>query len=402
MKLQYCRQPEREQDGLFSKLMASLRTFDWLQIGIILFLLAVSLTFIHSTDMHSATGQEFFWKQVRWIAMGGTLYLLVANINYRHFMFAAVPAFFCCLILLILVLIPGIGVEVFAARRWLNVPGLGMRLQPSEFMKLTLILVVSTILANRKFNINRISHLCLLLGILALPLALIYIEPDLGMTLLIAMVCGGIIFVSTLKWRTILLYGALFVVVLCGVGVNEYFQFKPLLKEYHIKRIRVFLDPESATSDESYNVRQSRLAVGSGGMWGKGIGEGTQNRLGYLPQTVSNNDFIFSVIAEETGFAGVMVLIFAELLLGYTVFRTAFFATDPFGRYLATGVGCMVFWHCFVNMGMTVGMAPVTGLPLPFVSYGGSFMMVGMAALGIAQSVYRFGRNEEEDGSYEE
>ena len=133
-------------------------------------------------------------------------------------------------------------------------------------------------------------------------------------------------------------------------------------------------------------------SVGSGGLSGKGIGKGTQNELGFLPQTVANNDFIFSVLAEETGFTGAFALISLYTMLLYSVLRTAFL-TSSYGRYLAVGIGTMLFCHIFINIGMNIGIAPITGLPLPLVSYGGSFVLTSMATLGIMQSVYRF-RND--------
>ena len=224
----------------------------------------------------------------------------------------------------------------------------------------------------------------------ALPFLLIVREPDLGSSLILLPIFVVILFTAGLKWRYILLAG-LTAGILGGAAVlNEAMQIRPMLKEYQRDRIRVFLNPELDRTDTGYNSYQARLAVGSGGLTGKGIGEGTQNTLGFLPQTVSNNDFIFSVIAEEVGFLGCLLLIAAYLALFYSIIRTAFLTTDPFGRYLAVGIGSIIFSHCFINIGMSIGLAPVTGLSLPFVSYGGSFMLMGLAACGLLQSVYRY------------
>jgi rod shape determining protein RodA len=163
---------------------------------------------------------------------------------------------------------------------------------------------------------------------------------------------------------------------------------RTLLKSYQKKRLRVFFKPNEDISNSGHNVYQSRLAVGAGGVWGKGIGNGTQNAWGYLPQTVSNNDFIFSVIAEETGFMGCLLLLAGYVVFFYSIFRTALKAPS-FGRLIAIGMGTMFFCHTYINIGMCIGLAPVTGLPLPFVSYGGSFFLMGMICMGILQSIYR-------------
>ena len=170
-----------------------------------------------------------------------------------------------------------------------------------------------------------------------------------------------------------------------------------MLRPYHKARIHVFLKPDSDPLNKGWNQRQSELAVGSGGLTGKGFMQGTQNQLGYLPQTVSNSDFIFSVIAEETGFLGSALLLIMYTVLMISIFRTALIAPDDFGRYLCTGIGAVLALHSIVNIGMSVRLMPVTGLPLPLVSYGGTFMLATMSCLGIVQSVYaRRNRNLQE------
>ena len=174
-----------------------------------------------------------------------------------------------------------------------------------------------------------------------------------------------------------------------ALAANELLEIKPLLKNYQRERIKTFLNPERDLANGGYNAYQSRLAVGSGGLLGKGLGQGTQNLLGFLPQSVSNNDFIFSVLAEETGFVGAMALLTAYILLLYTILRSAFFAQDSFARQSGIGIAVLIFVHLFINIGMSVGVTPITGLPLPFLSYGGSFVVSMMLALGFMQSVYR-------------
>ena len=201
-----------------------------------------------------------------------------------------------------------------------------------------------------------------------------------------------VVFSAGLSWKKLLIALALLTVLGGIVVANEIWEYKPLLRPYQKERILVFLDPERDQLKSGYNVHQSKLAVGSGGRYGKGVGEGTQNRLGFLPRTVSNNDFIFSVIAEECGFAGVtgLLIVYAGLL--FSILHTAWIAEDDFGRLFALGTAAMFFTHLFINIGMCVGLVPVTGLSLPFVSYGGSFIISGMTALGLLQAIRRSAR----------
>lgn len=365
---------------------------DFIQIGALLFLIGTGLLFIYSTGAqvggdHAAS---FFFRQLRWIGAGGVLWLFCTLIDYRKIQYRILAVLFYLVTTVLLVLVLFIGVKVYGATRWLSIAPLGMRLQPSEFCKLALVMVLSAMFASPMFKVNRLPCLLLGAGTVALPFVLIVREPDLGSALILLPIYLAILFTAGLKWRYILLAGVA-VCILGGAAVlNEAMQFRPMLKEYQRDRIRVFLNPELDRTDTGYNSYQARLAVGSGGLTGKGIGEGTQNTLGFLPQTVSNNDFIFSVIAEEVGFLGCLLLLAAYLALFYSIIRTAFLTVDPFGRYLAVGIAGIFFTHCFINIGMSIGLAPVTGLSLPFVSYGGSFMLMGLAACGLLQSVYRY------------
>jgi rod shape determining protein RodA len=213
-------------------------------------------------------------------------------------------------------------------------------------------------------------------------------EPDLGSALIIPPIVAFILFISKLKIKYIV-GGIVAGIVFFSVEVfNEAYQVYPLLKKYQVERILVFLDPERDPENRGWNQLQSELAVGSGGLTGKGFMQGTQNTLGFLPQTVSNTDFIFSVIAEETGFIGAVSIILCYILLFFSALRTSVYARDRFGKYVAAGIAAIIFSHSIVNIGMSIRMMPVTGLPLPLVSYGGSFMVSSMLYLGILQSIY--------------
>ena len=375
----------RSRSGFRPRLADFASGIDFIQIGALLCLIGTGLLFIYSTGAqiggdHAAS---FFFRQLRWIGAGGILWLFCSLIDYRKIQYRILAVLFYLVTIVLLVLVFFIGVKVYGATRWLSIAPLGMRLQPSEFCKLALVMVLSAMFASPMFKVNRLPCLLLGAGTVALPFVLIVREPDLGSALILLPIYLAILFTAGLKWRYILLAGVAISILGGAVVLNEAMQFRPMLKEYQRDRIRVFLNPELDRTDTGYNSYQARLAVGSGGLTGKGIGEGTQNTLGFLPQTVSNNDFIFSVIAEEVGFLGCLLLIAAYLALLYSVVRTAFLTVDPFGRYLAVGIGSILFTHCFINIGMSIGLAPVTGLSLPFVSYGGSFMLMGLAACGL-------------------
>ncbi len=382
----------RSRSGFRPRLADFASGIDFIQIGALLCLIGTGLLFIYSTGAqiggdHAAS---FFFRQLRWIGAGGILWLFCSLIDYRKIQYRILAVLFYLVTIVLLVLVFFIGVKVYGATRWLSIAPLGMRLQPSEFCKLALVMVLSAMFASPMFKVNRLPCLLLGAGTVALPFVLIVREPDLGSALILLPIYLAILFTAGLKWRYILLAGVAISILGGAVVLNEAMQFRPMLKEYQRDRFRVFLNPELDRTDTGYNSYQARLAVGSGGLTGKGIGEGTQNTLGFLPQTVSNNDFIFSVIAEEVGFLGCLLLLAAYLALFYSIIRTAFLTVDPFGRYLAVGIAGIFFTHCFINIGMSIGLAPVTGLSLPFVSYGGSFMLMGLAACGLLQSVYRY------------
>ncbi len=377
--------------GFFARLNSQ---YDFLQIGVVLALLAVGFLFIYTVGQNNSQEHALgiIWRQSLWVAVGAGAWLLLSNLDYRELKVLSWVFYIGCIILLILVL--EVGLTIMGATRWLALPG-GMRLQPSEFTKLALVMTLGTIMTTMNFNINRFWSLLLIFGLTLLPFLLIMKEPDLGSALILVPVTLALILVGGLKWRYILIGGGLVIVAVTAFAVNEFYDdykgIHPLLKDYQKKRIIAFLNPEHDLQGSGSNALQARLAVGSGGMFGKGIGNGTVNSLGFLPRSVSNNDFIFSVIAEETGYAGCLALLGLYGLLLYSIIRSAVMAPDDFGKYLGAGIAAIFFVHIYVNIGMSIGLTPITGLSLPLVSYGGSFIVVSMTCLGLMQSVYRYG-----------
>ncbi len=376
------------------RLMAFAASLDKLQLCSVLFLIAVGMVFIYSTGVQAGYGAVFFRRQLVWGAIGLGAYFVCAVPDLRHPRYRVLSVLFYlgATLLLVLVLVPGVGVRVYGATRWLAAGP--FRIQPSELAKLALILALAAVFSSMMFKVNRPGGLLAGAAVTAVPLVLIAVEPDLGSSLICVPIYLSILFCAGLRWRYILLGGIAAGLLGGAIVLNEALRIRPILKDYQRDRIRIFLNPEHDRANRGYNAYQARLAVGSGGLTGKGIGEGTQNTLGFLPQTVANNDFIFSVIAEETGFFGALALISAYVLLLYSILRTAFVSSDIFSRSLCVGIAAMFFTHMFINIGMSIGVTPVTGLSLPLVSRGGSFTVISLAALGMVQAVYRHRENE--------
>lgn len=408
-----------------SKLVQFFTSFDYIQIAAMTVLLAMGVIFIYSTGVQVGTpaAEGYYLRQLQWITIGLCFYLALALVDFRKIMIPAVFSYPVCIGLLVAVFL--VGTKVWGAQRWISVPGLGLRLQPSEFTKLALIFVLAGLFSSRMFTIapeemafrgKKASQWITILiaaALIGLPFALIMKEPDLGSALVLPPIGAAIVFVAGIRrkllaWILTLLLAGFFLAAAnefwpkrevnpaTGAVTLTYPGIHPFLRNYQRERMLTFFDPERDLHRFGYNRHQALLAVGSGGLTGKGIGKGTQNLLGFLPQSVSNNDFIFAVIAEETGFFGCMVLFGAYLMLFYSILRTALTTESPYGRYIAIGVATMLFVHIFINAGMSIGVTPITGLSLPLVSYGGSFMFTVLAALGVLQSVYRF--REREDG----
>ena len=342
-----------EAPPAFTVLRSFFARFDALQILPMLALLAAGVLFIYGTGQQvGGVYAEFWQRQLVWIGLGLVLWLALSLFDYHSYGIFALALYPVSLFLLVYVLF--FGVKFYGARRWL--------------------------FTTERFRITRWRSVGLMLLLTGIPGFLIFREPNLSTALTLVFGVFVVAFAAGLRLR-VLLIGIIAIAVAAPIGYS-------MLRPYHKARIHVFLNPEADPLNKGWNQRQSELAVGSGGFSGKGFMQGTQNQLGYLPQTVSNSDFIFSVIAEETGFLGSALLMLAYTLLMISIFRTALIAPDGFGRCLCAGLGAVLALHTIVNVGMSIRLMPVTGLPLPLVSYGGTFMLATLSCLGIVQSVY--------------
>ena len=328
---------------------------------------------------------------------GLLLYLALAAINYRS-LFKWVWIFYL-FTLILLIMVPFFGNRILGARRWI------FGVQPSELAKLAMILMLAWIYGGRK-KFGGFMYVLLTALIVGLPTMLILIQPDLGTALVMVPTTFAMMFAADIAARWIwsfFLIGVLLIGTVMGIiYATETIEMPPerrqqlikatCLKPHQISRLQAFLFPEKDLYGSGYNRHQSEIAVGSGGVYGKGYLKGEQYMLGYLPPSVASNDFIFAVLAEESGFVGsltVLLLFLGLLLPGLWV---AFRCQDNRGRVLCVGVMALIFSHMFINIAMTIGLMPITGLPLPFISYGRTFLLTVMLALGLVQSVSVNGR----------
>ena len=374
---------------------------NWIMLLAMIALVAIGVLFIRSAvaSRQEAVIRDLYKMQIVWAVAGLGVFGLTGLLDYRRLSDGVWLYYACSLVLLVIVL--AVGQQLYGSKRWLDF--FGMNLQPSEIAKLSLMLAVAWYLSRPGVDAQSWRTIGIVLALMGVPFLLILKEPDLGT----AIVCIPIVFsmlyvagASVKHFAVFALAGGLIAAVLFGLvlvprwmGLDEarqkaVFTRVTHLKEYHWKRLVVFVDPSADRTGAGYNSWQSAIAVGSGGLTGKGYRQGTMSMLGYLPRTVAPTDFIFSVIAEETGFAGSALVLGLFAVIIACGMQAAARARDKLGRLIGTGVTAMVFGHVFVNIAMTIGVMPVTGIPLPLVSYGGSFMLCTMASLGLLQSVY--------------
>ncbi len=351
---------------------------DWLLNVAAGILIVLGILFIYSASFQSdelpVTG--FYRRQIVWAVIGIGLYLGMTLWDYRRV--AELAGWIYALAMVLLVLVKFVGHEVYGANRWLFV--FGIQIQPSEFAKLALIIAVARYWG-RPGSLQRDGRGTIITLLMAgLPFALIALQPDLGTAAVLAPIVLCMLFVAGVPLRRLAILGLIGTLLLPVGWLN--------LNAYQRDRIMVFVDPGRDPLGAGWNKMQSQIAVGSGGLTGKGYLEGTQNILGFLPRTVAPTDFIYSVIAEEAGFAGSVLVLSMFGIVMVSGVRASLAAKDVFGRLLAVGVTAMLFTHIFVNIAMTIGLMPITGLPLPLMSYGGSFMLSCMIGLGLLQSIY--------------
>lgn len=358
------------------------RRFDFVLLGTTLALVVFGVAMVYSATLGVATYEDYPLRQVVYALIGLVLLLAVAAFDYRLLTSLQWPIYL--IVLGVLAAVALVGQVRGGASGWFDA-GI-IFIQPAEISKVLFAVVFAQYLATHHENLHK-PHLVLgAVALIALPTALIYMQPDLGTAIVLLVIAATMLFVAEFPWIYIAGAVAAGVLALPVIYAN--------LQDYMKQRIDIFLDPAS-DPDASFNIAQALISIGNGGVLGKGFTEGSQSQLHFL--RVRYADFIFSVIAEELGFVGALVLIVLLVVVIWRLLTIADQARDHFGRLIVAGVAAMIMFQAIISIGMNLGLLPVTGITLPFISYGGSSLLTLMIGIGLAESVAMRNRKIEFD-----
>lgn len=354
----------------------------WRSLDPVLLLVSLALSFFGIAAVYVAGTdgrQAYATNQTLGFVVGLVGAVPLALIDYRIWQRYLRPMYVLVIAMLLAVIVAGAAAG--GAQRWIDIGP--VQVQPSEFAKLLMVMVLAGYMAERPVRENKVFLTAL--GILAIPALLVFVQPDLGTALVFGAVFVTMTFIGGARlYQLGALAGAAILAAVLAVKMK-------ILEDYQIARLTAFMDPEGST-DVGYQVAQSKTAIGSGGLTGKGLDATTLANLGFLPE--DHTDFIFSNLAERAGFVGAGVLLLLFLVLIWRILHVASMSRDRFGVLIAVGVGTIFLFHVFVNIGMTMGIMPVTGIPLPFISYGRSSLVVSVISLGLLQSIAMHSRAE--------
>lgn len=353
---------------------------DWLLLLAIGLLVLLGIVMINNTTVAveglfdtSNLLEDFTFRQILYALVGLVILFTLSRLDYR--IFASLQWMLYALMLILLAIVFVIGQVTQGAQRWIDLGT--FQLQPSEFSKLLLVLVLAKFLADNIKQIDKWRTLLFSFFIVIVPAVMIYLQPDLGTALILMFVWSIMLLAAGLSWKQITALVVVALMLIPAVWSS--------MQPYQRDRITTFLDPTSDPLGTGYNVTQARIAIGSGGTWGRGIGAGTQSQLQFL--RIRHTDFIFSVVGEELGFFGGVFFFALYTLVLLRMLRAAQMSRSTFGRLTAAGFAASLFFQAFVNLGMNVGLMPVTGIPLPFVSAGGSSLITYLMMIGIIQNI---------------
>jgi len=375
--------PQRFVGAVAQDRQSYLQRMDWWLVISALLLSAGSTVFVWSASRADLAPEDdpqyFLVRHTINIAIGVVLAFIVSKLDFR-LLRAYTPVIYVLSILGILLVYTPLGVTIAGARAWISVPG-GFTLQPAELAKVSIILVMALILAEKRDAESepRDRDVLLALALAAVPIGLVLLQNDTGTALVMSVIVITLVAVSGARrrWLAGLIGGGLVAVFLA-------LQFG-VIRDYQIARLTSFLDPDGSEGAAAYNAVQARIAIGGGGWFGHGLFSGPQTQGNFVP--VNESDFIFTVIAEEAGYIGAMAFIIGLSIVLWRGMRIAMGADDLFGRLVATGVMAWLAFQTFENIGMNLGIMPITGVPLPFVSYGGTSMFASWIALGLLANV---------------
>lgn len=364
---QAAQDPTQNRYGFYDE---ELKKFNWNMLILEFILFGIGIWNLISATAVEDKSQGLFRNQLIWFGVGMVITAVLLMIHYSFLSRVAYIVYFANILLLVAVLI--VGKASLGARRWIGVGS--FTIQPSEFMKISMVLCLAKYFeTDRTTGGYGLKDLALPTLLVAVPSFLIMLQPDLGTAMIILLTFGTMMLFIRVKPKTLITLGLCFAVALPAA-------YKFALKPYQKQRLVTFIDPMSDPKGSGYNSIQSMIAVGSGQLFGKGYKKGTQSQLNFLPE--HHTDFIFSVFSEEHGFAGCVILLFLYLVFLMNGLQVAFQSHDKFALLLVVGLLSIYFWHIFVNMGMVMGILPIVGVPLPFLSYGGSALIT--ATLGVA------------------
>jgi rod shape determining protein RodA len=357
---------------------AAWRHLDLVLVGAVLSIAGLGTLMVYSATRGPTAPYKtsLFLRQGAFVGIGSVLLVLVSLVDYRVFRDWALAIYIGASALLVLVVSP-VGSSSKGAQAWFQIGGFQM--QPSEFAKLGTIFALAALASQFRNEID-LRRLVALIVLAAVPLGLILLQPDLGTGLVLIAITAGVLVVAGVPSRYLL------AVMLIGVLGTTFVLRSDMLAQYQKDRLTSFLDQNQNLRRETYNLNQSKTAIGNGGTFGQGLFQGPQTRLGNVPE--QHTDFIFTAVGEQLGFAGAATLLALFCIVAWRIWRAAQLARDPFGTLVCVGVLCLFMFQIFENVGMTMGIMPVTGIPLPFVSYGGSSTLAEFAAIGVVLNIH--------------
>ncbi len=351
--------------------------FEWFSFLAILFLITSSLVTIYSLSLSGDEGGlSIFHKQLIFFGVSLPFFIFFSFFDHKNLKFYSGLLYIISLILLTLVLFWGKSVR--GTSGWFDLGFLNF--QPVEVVKIFVIIILAKYFSKRIKEVTTFKQIIVSLFYISIPVFLTIQQPDFGSAVVILVIWLGMLMLTNINKKTIAL-------ILLFLAAFSFLNWNFFLKDYQKERIKIFFNPQADALGSGYNIIQSMVAVGSGGIKGKGLGYGSQSQLNFLPE--KHNDFIFAVIAEENGFWGALIIIF---IYGFLFYRMGIIARESrnyFGWFLANGIIIMFFFHTVINIGMNIGVVPIAGLSLPFLSYGGSFILISMIAFGIVQNIWK-------------
>lgn len=360
---------------MFGRIIAIFKNLDWILLGSVILLICFGLAEIYSVAISAdVPNLSNFNKQLFFVVVGFSLVIAMSLIDYRFWSDYSLFIYGGVALLLFAVLF--LGTTVAGTTGWFSF--MGINFQPVELAKVSLIIFLSWFLANKGHEIETLKNFIITAGATGFYFFLVIMQPDFGSGMMFFMIWLLLIFLAGANKKHL---GVLFLVMLLSAVVAWFFFFQ----DYQKNRILTFINPQADPYGTGYHVRQAVTAVGAGGIFGRGLGFGSQSQLKFLP--AAQTDFIFAVIAEELGFFGIGIVLFFWAIIFYRLIRAAKFMKDNFSVFFILGVTAVFFAHLMINIGMNIGIVPVTGISLPFLSYGGSFMVISLLMIGIIEGM---------------